>query len=154
MFLLRKFFYQFFNVNVKSCLNHKLDFKQITFLVYFTMFLPKSAQSRIKAHNSKGNFRSCVSKLLLTIGLLFMIKWWKKVYKNMDYMKKGHTNDWNIQLPWLTMGYQFNKQTSLVLFSPHFLYFRFEPQLPTSISRDVAHVVNLNDCNVQIQACE
>jgi hypothetical protein len=40
MVLLTNFFNLFFNVYVKNCLSYKLDFKQTTFLVYFTMLLP------------------------------------------------------------------------------------------------------------------
>jgi hypothetical protein len=29
---------------------------------------------------------------------------------------KGHISDWDIELPWLAMGYQFNKQTSFSSF--------------------------------------
>jgi hypothetical protein len=38
-----------------------------------------------------------------------------------------HTSDWDIQLPWLAMGYQFNKQTSLASFPFYFLFFGREP---------------------------
>jgi hypothetical protein len=41
---------------------------------------------------------------------------------------KGHTQDWDLQLPWLAMGYRFNRQASLSSFSPYFLLFGREPQ--------------------------
>ena len=69
-------------------------------------------------------------------------------------LQKGHLGDWDIQLPWLAMEYRFNKQASLASFSPYFLFFGREPELPMSIRRDVASVVNFDDLDVGIQACE
>jgi hypothetical protein len=68
---------------------YKLDFRQTTFLVYFTMFLPKSAQSWIKAHNSKGNFRSCVSKLFINHRTIIHDQMMKKGLQKYGLHKEG-----------------------------------------------------------------
>jgi hypothetical protein len=52
------------------------------------------------------------------------------------------------------MGYQFNKQASLASFSYYFVPFGCEPQLLASICKDVDYVVNLDDPNLWVQACE
>jgi hypothetical protein len=52
------------------------------------------------------------------------------------------------------MGYQFSKQASLASFPYYFLPFWCEPQLLASICKDVDYVVNLDDPNVWVQACE
>ncbi len=46
------------------------------------------------------------------------------------------------------------QQASLASFSPYILFFGHEPQLLTSIHKDVVHVVNLDDFNVWVEACE
>jgi transposase InsO family protein len=38
-------------------------------------------------------------------------------------LKKGHHGDWDLQLPWIAMGYRFSKQASLASFSPYYLLF-------------------------------
>jgi hypothetical protein len=38
--------------------------------------------------------------------------------------------------------------------SPHFSLFGYEPKLPNSIQRDVMAILNLNESNVCVQACE
>jgi hypothetical protein len=38
-------------------------------------------------------------------------------------LNKGHHGDWDLQLPWIAMGYRFNKQASLASFSPYYLLF-------------------------------
>jgi hypothetical protein len=62
--------------------------------------------------------------------------------------------DWDLYLPWLTMGCRFNRQASLASFTPYFLLFGCHPELPTSIRRDVMVVVNLDDPSMCLQACE
>jgi hypothetical protein len=42
-------------------------------------------------------------------------------------LKKGHHSDWDLQLPWLAMGYRFSKQASLASFSPYYLLFGRHP---------------------------
>jgi hypothetical protein len=37
-------------------------------------------------------------------------------------LKKGHHGDWDLQLPWLAIGYRFSKQASLASFSPYYLF--------------------------------
>ncbi len=69
-------------------------------------------------------------------------------------LHKGHTQDWDLHLPWLTKGYRFNRQASFSYFSPYFLLFGHEPKLLASIRRDVMAVFNMDDLNVWIQACE
>lgn len=77
----------------------------------------------------------------------------KRVLRKYGF-QKGHLGDWDIQLHWLVMGYRFNKQTSLASFSPYFLMFSCELELPISMRRDVAIVVHPDDPNVWVQACE
>ncbi len=60
----------------------------------------------------------------------------------------------DLQLPWLVMGNRFNQQAFLSYFSPYFLLFGNELKLPTSIQRGVMVVINMDDLNVWIQACE
>jgi len=67
--------------------------------------------------------------------------------------KKGHTQDWNLQLPWLAMGYRFNQQASLTSFSLYFLLFARDPELPTSICHNVMTMINFNDPSMWILAC-
>jgi len=45
-------------------------------------------------------------------------------------LHKGHTQDWDLYLPWLAMGYRFSYQTSFSSFSPYFLLFSCELKLP------------------------
>jgi hypothetical protein len=60
-------------------------------------------------------------------------------------IQKDHIQDWDLQLPWLAMGYRFNQQASLASFSLHFLLFGQDPKLPTSIWCDVMTMINLDD---------
>jgi hypothetical protein len=52
------------------------------------------------------------------------------------------------------MGYKFSYQTSLSSFSPYFLLFSCEPKLLAPIQWDAMVVINMDDPNVWIQACE
>ena len=52
------------------------------------------------------------------------------------------------------MGYRFSKQASLASFSPYYLMFGREPDLPMSIRRQTAIVVHLDDPDMWIRACE
>ncbi len=68
--------------------------------------------------------------------------------------QKGHTQDWDLQIPWLVMRYNFIWHAFLSFFSPYIL-FGHEPKLPTSIWRNVMVIINLDDLNVWwIHACE
>lgn len=67
--------------------------------------------------------------------------------------QKGHTQDWDLQIPWLVMGNNFIWHALLSSFSPYVL-FGHEPKLPTSIWRNVMVIINLGDPNVWIHACE
>jgi hypothetical protein len=58
-----------------------------------------------------------------------MVKWGLQKYG----LHKGHTQDWDLQLPWLAMGNRFSRQTFLSYFSPYFLFFGNEFELLTSI---------------------
>ena len=44
-------------------------------------------------------------------------------------LKKGHHQDWDLQLPWIAMGYRFSKQASLAAFSLYYLLFGRHPVL-------------------------
>jgi hypothetical protein len=51
-------------------------------------------------------------------------------------LKKGHHGDWDLQLPWIAMGYRFSKHASLASFSPYYLLFGKHPVLPQAIQAD------------------
>jgi hypothetical protein len=60
-------------------------------------------------------------------------------------LQKGHLGDWDIQSPWLAMGYRFSHQASLASFSPYFLLHDQNLDLLTMIHRESSEVVNLDD---------
>jgi hypothetical protein len=68
-------------------------------------------------------------------------------------LQKGHHGDWDLQLPWLAMGYRFSKQASLATFSPYFLLYGREPVLPTSIRHDTQPVVDMDDPDMWVEVC-
>ncbi len=68
-------------------------------------------------------------------------------------MQKGHLGDWDIQSPWLAMGYRFSRQTSLASFSPYFLLYDQDLDLPTTIHRESNEVVNLDDPEMWLRVC-
>lgn len=68
-------------------------------------------------------------------------------------LQKGHLGDWDLQLPWLAMGYRFSRQASLASFSPYFLLYGREPDLPAAIRRDTSEVLTLDDPDIWVQAC-
>jgi hypothetical protein len=68
-------------------------------------------------------------------------------------LQNGHLGDWDIQLPWLAMGYRFSCQASLASFSPYFLLYGRDPDLPTTIRRESSEVVNLDDPNMWVRVC-
>jgi len=68
-------------------------------------------------------------------------------------LQKGHLRDWDIQSPWLAMGYRFSRQASLVSFSPYFLLYGRNPDLPITIRRESSEVVNLDDLEMWLRVC-
>ena len=53
---------------------------------------------------------------------------------------------WDLSmLPWITMGYRFGRQASLVSYNLYQLLYGCEPILPSYIWKKLAHVVNLDD---------
>ncbi len=68
-------------------------------------------------------------------------------------LQKGHLGDWDIQSPWLAMGYRFNHQASLPSFSPYFLLYGRDPDLPTTIHRESSEMVNLDDPEMWLRVC-
>ncbi len=68
-------------------------------------------------------------------------------------LQKGHLGDWDIQSPWLAMGYRFSRQASLASFSPYFLLYDRDPDLPTTICREFSEVVNLDDSKMWLRVC-
>ncbi len=68
-------------------------------------------------------------------------------------LQKGHLGDWDIQSPWLAMGYRFSCQSSLASFSPYFLLYGRDPDLPTMIRCESSEVVNLNDPEMWLRVC-
>ncbi len=68
-------------------------------------------------------------------------------------LQKGHLRDWDIQSPWLAMGYQFSHHASLASFSPYFLLYDRDPNLPIMIHRESSEVVNLDDPKMWLKVC-
>ncbi len=68
-------------------------------------------------------------------------------------MQKGHLGDWDIQSPWLAMGYRFSRQASLASFSPYFLLYAQNPYLPMTIRHESSEVVNLDDPEMWLKVC-
>jgi hypothetical protein len=68
-------------------------------------------------------------------------------------LQKGHLGDWDIQSPWLAMGYRYSRQASLASFSPYFLMYSRNPDLPTTICRESSEVVNLDDPEMWLKVC-
>jgi hypothetical protein len=68
-------------------------------------------------------------------------------------LQKGHLRDWDIQSPWLAMGYRFSCQASLASFSHYFLLYDRNPDLPTTIHRESNEVVNLDDSEMWLKVC-
>ncbi len=68
-------------------------------------------------------------------------------------MQKGHLGDWDIQSPWLAMGYRFSCQASLASFSPYFILYSQDPNLPTMVRHESSEVVNLDDPEMWLKVC-
>ncbi len=51
------------------------------------------------------------------------------------------------------MGYQFSRQVSLTSFSPYFLLYDRNLDLPTTIRRESSEVVNLDDSEMWLRLC-
>jgi len=68
-------------------------------------------------------------------------------------LQKGHLRDWDIQSPWLAMGYPFSRQASVASFSPYFLLYDQNPDLLTTIRCESSEVVNLNDPKMWLRVC-
>jgi len=68
-------------------------------------------------------------------------------------LQKGHLGDWDIQSPWLAMGYRFSRQASLASFSPYFLLYGRNPDLPITIRCESSEVVNLDDPEMWLKVC-
>ena len=70
-------------------------------------------------------------------------------------LKKGHHQDWDLQLPWIAMGYRFSKQASLASFSPYYLLFGRHPMLPKAIQADADTVLaNMDNPDTWAQVCK
>ncbi len=51
------------------------------------------------------------------------------------------------------MGYRFSRQASLASFSPYFLLYGQNPDLPTMIRHEFSEVVNLDDLEIWLRVC-
>ncbi len=51
------------------------------------------------------------------------------------------------------MGFRFSRQASLASFSPYFLLYGQDPDLPTIIHRESSEVVNLDDPEMWLRVC-
>jgi hypothetical protein len=60
-------------------------------------------------------------------------------------LNKGHHGDWDLQLPWIAMGYRFSKQASLASFPLYYLLFGRHPVLSKAIQADVDTVLTNMD---------
>jgi hypothetical protein len=70
-------------------------------------------------------------------------------------LKKGHHGDWDLQLPWITMGYRFNKQAFLASFSPYYLLFERQSVLSKAIQTDADTVlVNMDNPDMRTLVSE
>jgi hypothetical protein len=68
-------------------------------------------------------------------------------------LQKGHLGDWDIKSPWLAMGYRFSRQAFLASFSPYFLLYDRDLNLPIMICRESSEVVNLDDLEMWLRVC-
>ncbi|CAM6113779.1 unnamed protein product [Calypogeia fissa] len=60
-------------------------------------------------------------------------------------------SDWDLQLPYIAMGYRMSKHASLSTFSPYFLLFRRHPVPPSAIAPQMDLVVDLDNEDVWAQ---
>ena len=67
------------------------------------------------------------------------------------YCLTGHLRDWDLQLPYLALGYRVTRQSSLGKYSPYFLLFGRHPTLPGAIKEKTAEVVDLDNPDVWAQ---
>lgn len=79
--------------------------------------------------------------------MMHVVKWGLQKYG----FQKCHIDHWELQLPWLIMGYRLSWHA---IFSPYFLLFGLKFKLWALIQWDVMLVINLDDLNMWIQACE
>jgi hypothetical protein len=68
-------------------------------------------------------------------------------------LQNGHLGDCDIQSSWLAMGYRFSHQASLASFSPYFLLYGRNLNLPMMIHRESSEVVNLDDSEMWLRVC-
>jgi hypothetical protein len=61
---------------------------------------------------------------------------------------RGSHRNWDLMLPWIAMGYQFSRQTSLASYSLYQLLYGREPIFPSFIREKLAPVVDLDDPNI------
>jgi hypothetical protein len=71
-----------------------------------------------------------------------MVQTCKKGFKNIYFIR--NKEDWDLALPYITMGYKMSKQASLSHFSPYFLLFGRHPIPPSSIVTQMDQVVDLD----------
>jgi hypothetical protein len=56
----------------------------------------------------------------------------------------GNKGDWDLALPYITIGYKMSKHASLFHFAPYFLHFGKHPIPPSSIVVQMDQVVDLD----------
>jgi len=71
-----------------------------------------------------------------------MVQTCKKGFRNICLA--GNKEDWDLALPYITMGYRMSKHASLCHFAPYFLLFGRHPIPPSSIVVQIDQVVDLN----------
>jgi hypothetical protein len=96
----------------------------------------------IKDHNSKENSKTYLIMLSLTIvGLQGIIpklmalhrRWFRHAKRDFRRFVSLGTEDWDLALPYIAMGYRMSKHAYLFHFSPYFLLFGKHPIPPSSI---------------------
>ncbi len=108
----------------------------------------------IKDQNSKENSKTYLTMLSLTIGglqeiipkLMALQRGWFR-HSEEGFRKICFTRnkeDWDLALPYITMGYRMSKHASLSHFSPYFLLFGRHPIPPSSIAAQMDQVVDLD----------
>jgi Integrase core domain len=65
-----------------------------------------------------------------------------------------HHHDWDLQLPWIAMGYRMSRQKSLQSFAPYEILFGRSPDIPFSIRAHFDADVDFDDPEVLLHAMQ
>jgi hypothetical protein len=78
-----------------------------------------------------------------------MVQTCKKGLRKIYLIK--NKEDWDLALPYITMGYKMSKHTSLSHFAPYFLLFGKHPIPPSSIIAQINQVVDLDSSAIWVK---